>query len=205
MQSYNCKNCDHLFKPRKPYYKVCPTCHNTPVRNSSPTRTYINVESIKLNGQQRWFDRETKILFDRETQEAYGVLVGDKVKSLGDKQIRWLETSNIEIVKKEKFKPCHKNSPNFYLLSDPGDRHEDMSPLGLFSDMHELFKYLKTIDDAERDLFIHILKLNEEWDYQIRINFDLDYIIHMEKDCIVINNEKYTLSNLPRHLEGNLR
>ncbi len=30
--NYNCKNCNKSFKPKKFYYRVCPTCHITPVK-----------------------------------------------------------------------------------------------------------------------------------------------------------------------------
>ena len=93
-------------------------------------------------------------------------------------------------------------SQNFYLLSEPGERHEDMIPVALFSDIHKLCHYLKENKiDMEHNL--HVLKLNKAWKWRNKKNLDFDYTVRINEDYIQINDKSYTLNDLPQHLEGN--
>lgn len=101
------------------------------------------------------------------------------------------------------------SKPAYYLVSVPGDRHEDMSPQGLFSNMNKVFHFIKT--RIEQDIscdeyYLHVMRLNQIWHGKYCYS-DYDYVIFMVKSDdgyrLYINcNQYYTLDKLPKHLES---
>lgn len=66
--------------------------------NSVVSSKKIMPRKMRIGDNVIYVDHESKVVFDRETQEAYGILGKDnKIKSLDDKTIRWLEASDIKI------------------------------------------------------------------------------------------------------------
>lgn len=63
----------------------------------------LEIKSVKSKGKTYWINLENRILFDRYTKEAYGVLDGDMetILPLQDSDVRWLEAHGVSIRKEE--------------------------------------------------------------------------------------------------------
>ena len=86
-----------------------------------------------------------------------------------------------------------------YLISEPGERHEDMIPLGLFSDMHQVFHFMQSsfssyiiLDDDEPSiqLYLCIMKLDQEWNG----SGDCDHYINMTYKRVGSTDKSYYIS-----------
>jgi len=62
-------------------------------------RQKLDIKKVKVGGKVLWVDSQSRVLFDRATQEAYGVLAKDNktTEPLSEENIRWLEASGVAI------------------------------------------------------------------------------------------------------------
>nr|QBK86567.1 MAG: uncharacterized protein LCMAC102_03620 [Marseillevirus LCMAC102] len=108
----------------------------------------IDIKSINFNGKKLWINHATKILFDRVTREAYGVLGATKIKPLEDEQIRWLETSGMKIRQDKKIKLEEYEEDEIDLEEEDEEDEED--EIGLEEDDDKID--LEEEDDDKIDL-----------------------------------------------------
>jgi hypothetical protein len=97
--------------------------------NSVIQKKDLIIKSIEIKNGKLWIDHATRILFDRKTEEAYGLLDEDNetILELSDKYIRLLEASNILIKKKvNKKESSVKNSTPVEVVDEDDHEVEDV-------------------------------------------------------------------------------
>jgi hypothetical protein len=115
--------------------------------NSVLQKKDLILRSIMVKNEKLWVDHSTRILFDKKTQEAYGILDKDNetILNLTDKEIRLLEASNTlikkQIVKNEEIVVENKEELDDDEELDDGE--------GLDDDDEELDD--EELDDDEND------------------------------------------------------
>ena len=95
-------------------------------------------------------------------------------------------------------------------ISKPG--YKDMIPLGIFSDMHQVFHLMQLIfsdytvdNEPSIHMYLHIMKLDQKWKGRGDCDYKCGYEIWMEYNStdknyyMLIEGRRYTLGDLPLH------
>lgn len=79
--------------------KIASNAKTNSLLNKVSKRQTLDIKKIKVGNKVLWVDIQSRVLFDRGTQEAYAVLAKDNktIQPLSDENIRWLEASGISI------------------------------------------------------------------------------------------------------------
>lgn len=69
------------------------------LRKVTQTKKLSTMSIVTSSFGKIWYDKNTRVLFDKVTHEAYGILdeSNEKILPLDDENIRWLEASNYTI------------------------------------------------------------------------------------------------------------
>ena len=94
-------------------------------------RQRLDISKIKVGDEILYIDHQSRVLFNRETEEAYGVLSKNNktIESLSDENIRWLETSSIMINFKSKNKKTALKEKLFKKTTNIVDDEEELRKL----------------------------------------------------------------------------
>lgn len=97
--------------------------------NSVTSTKALSVKKVKIGEKTIYVDHASRVVIDRSTEEAYGLLAKDNktIKPLDDKTVRWLEASNIKVrsEKESAKKTALKKKLSKAAPKDESDEDED--------------------------------------------------------------------------------
>lgn len=110
--------------------------------NSVTSTKALSAKKVKIGNKTIYVDHASRVVIDRDTEEAYGLLAKDNktIKPLDDKTVRWLEASNIK-VRSEKESAKKASLKKKISKASPKDESDE--------DDDELEKLQNEIDDAD--------------------------------------------------------